>query len=417
MNSTISLLLRALGSLKLSVVLVVLLALLTWLGTMAQVEHGLFVAQRDYFESWYVWAEMPLAFWGTPLGKIYLPLPGGYLVMLVLFLNLVVGGIGRLRLRRATVGVLITHLGVGMLLIAGFVKMTASTSGRLALYEARTDMAMGDRVTQDASYVSFHDYELALLQDGGDTITERVVPEAVLVAAAKATVTLRPEGLPFAIEVHHWLDNCRPLPKPPMIDALPTPVVDGVFLQPQDVQAERTDNMAGCYVTVVEPGGPRHEGIVVGDEWRPLTRYRTPFTFTVQGVRYGLDLRRVTSDLPFAMRLDEFRKSDHPGTANARDFRSFVTVIDGEGAAAREQKAQIYMNQPLRRDGYVLYQTSWGPPDNSGPPFYSVFEVARNPSDQWPFYAALVIALGLLVHFGTKIFSFLNSSTREALSS
>ncbi len=71
----------------------------------------------------------------------------------------------------------------------------------------------------------------------------------------------------------------------------------------------------------------------------------------------------------------------------------------------------------------MLYQTNWGPQEQdefgrlSGPPWYSVFEAAQNPSDKWPEWACYVIAIGLLVHFVTKLFMFLRSSTREALSS
>ena len=49
-----------LGSMKLSVVIVVLLGLLTWLGTLAQVDKGLYEVQKDYFESWLVVFEQPL---------------------------------------------------------------------------------------------------------------------------------------------------------------------------------------------------------------------------------------------------------------------------------------------------------------------------------------------------------------------
>ena len=40
-----------LSSMKLTVVLLVLLGLLTWLGTLEQVDHGLFNVQKKYFES------------------------------------------------------------------------------------------------------------------------------------------------------------------------------------------------------------------------------------------------------------------------------------------------------------------------------------------------------------------------------
>ena len=94
-----------------------------------------------------------------------------------------------------------------------------------------------------------------------------------------------------------------------------------------------------------------------------------------------------------------------------RDFRSVVTVADATGS----QEAQIFMNNPLRRDGYVVYQTNWGPQPAGGPPWYSVFEVSWNPSDVWPAVACIVIWIGLFLHFGKKLLGFLDSSARASL--
>ena len=98
----------------------------------------------------------------------------------------------------------------------------------------------------------------------------------------------------------------------------------------------------------------------------------------------------------------------------AADYRSFVQIPE-EG----DREVQIYMNTPLRKDGYVVYQTSWGPAPTpgspGGPPYYSVFEVAENPSDKWPEYSCWVIAVGLLIHFTMKLTKFLGSSLRETL--
>jgi hypothetical protein len=166
-----------------------------------------------------------------------------------------------------------------------------------------------------------------------------------------------------------------------------------------------------CYVTVRSDAGDRFEAILSGDPRVPKDRNRYPFPFTVRGQRYGLDLRAVVHDLPFSVRLDKFQKLDHPGTMSPRDFRSFVTVADAAGS----QEAQIFMNNPLRRDGYVVYQTNWGPQPAGGPPWYSVFEVSWNPSDVWPAIACIVIWIGLFLHFGKKLLGFLDSSARASL--
>jgi len=405
---------RGLGSQRLAVALLVLLGVLTWLGTLAQVDKGLFDVQREYFESWIVRQKLP-ALLGGPWWS--LPLPGAYPVLVLLFVNLLVGGMLRLRLSRRTVGVMITHVGIGLLLVAGFVKLHGSYSGNLALLPApKNGEAVGERVVESASFVSFHDHELALLKDAGAVIEERTVPEAVLArAGGDDTVVLRTAGVPFTVTVSHWLPNCAARPKGPMFEA-ETPVLDGVFLRRVDPSMQREQDLAGCYVTVLTEAGERHEAILTANDRRPLSASRVPFTFTVAGQRWGLDLRRVIHDLPFRVRLDEFKKVDHPGTTMARDFRSFVTVSEGAG----ERSAQIFMNTPLRKDGFVLYQSSFGQVGaaaNGEPVFYTSLEVANNPSDQWPMIACFVIGIGLLVHFVTKLWLFLDSSTRKALQS
>lgn len=411
-------LLSMLASMKLAVVLVVILGLLTWLGTLAQVDRGLWDVQREYFESWFVLAELPVSFWGKGITqangdvfKLKIPLPGAYPVMALLLTNLLVGGFVRLRWRLRNAGVLITHVGIAFLLIAGFVKLEFSYSGHLALYEAPSGGSdTSGRVHSAATFVSFHEYELALQRDLGATLEERVVPEAELAGARKGTVTLATGDWPFSVHVHHWLDNCRPSGKGPMVSAL-TPVIDGVFLREQPLAKEREANTAGCYVTVITKDGQRIENMLIGTELRPFSGQRLPFTFTVEGQRYALDLRRVLYDLPFDVRLDKFQKLDHPGTSMPRDFRSFVTVREGSS----ERQQQIYMNNPLRKDGFVLYQTNWGPQQGGGPPWYSVFEVSHNPSDMWPKLACWVIAAGLLLHFVLKLYRFLGSVSRQGL--
>jgi len=417
------------ASMKLAVVLLVILGLLTWLGTLAQIEDGLWKTQREYFESWGLIAELPLSWWGSELGTvdnqwvIKIPLPGAYPVMILLFLNLLVGGMLRLKWQMRNVGVLITHVGIALLLVAGFVKLEYSYSGALALYESpKSGEGISNRAYQSSRFVSFHDYELALIKDCGDVLEERVIPESALGRARYGTVELKADDLPFTIEVHNFLDNCRPMAKGPMVRAT-TPVLKtdatspGVFLQPTKIQPERTRNIAGAYARVMVDGEKEAEGIVWGFELLPDDSRRYPFTFEVGGDRYALDLRKVVYDLPFSVRLDRFVKRDHPGTIVAADYRSFVTVLDG----SQERESQIYMNTPLRRDEFVIYQTSWGPqkggrPDG-GPPWYSVFEVAKNPSDQWPMYACFVIGIGLFVHMLMKLTRFLQSSTRTSLTS
>jgi hypothetical protein len=421
---------RLFGSMKLAVCLVLTLLLLTWLGTLAQVGKSTNDVQREYFESWVVIAELPVSVWGHALfhsadgstWALRCPLPGAYPVLALLFVNLIVGGLMRMKWQLRNTGILITHLGIAFLLVAGFVKMHYSYSGMLDVYEWPTDgNASPGRVYETSQYRSAYDDELVLLIDRGDTIEERVIPEQELWGArGDGVVTVTGSGLPFRIQVHHWIDFVRVLPKGPMVKT-PMPVVDGVYLEPAEwppgEQPHGESEFGGCYVTIVGDGQERIEGILRNVPRGADDVARYPLSFTMRGQRYGLDLRRVTRDVPFKVRLDKFQKKDHPGTMDAMDFRSFIEVVDSKGT----EQAQVFMNNPLRRDGFTLYQTSWGPQFRGrpmgGPPWYSEFEVSHNPSDMWPKLACYVIAAGLVLHFASKLRRFLDSSTRKALTS
>jgi hypothetical protein len=392
------------ASLKLTVWILLFFGVLTWAGTLAQKDLGLFIVQRDFFESFFVRWDTGIEI-GSGSGLVLkVPLPGGYLLMLLLFINLMVGGVMRLRWSARNLGVLVTHLGMAFLLVAGFVKLHYSYAGHVAFYEGAKTSTM----------VSLHDFELALLRKDGAEIVERTLPEAALTGMP----TIDDPGLPFVLRIHDWMESCGPELKVSELD-VDVPVVidpsgDSVYLSRRSVSPNREESIAGCYVTVRDRAtGVEKTGILWGADFRPRFEQRAPFTFESGGTTWGLDLRRVTWDLPFAVRLDKFQKTDHPGTMTPRDFSSWVTVFDDDV----EQQFHIYMNHPLRREGHVFFQTNWGPQPNSGlrgPPWYSVFEVASNPSDYWPEAASYVILAGLLLHFVTKLFRYLRSSNRAA---
>jgi len=107
--------------------LFLLLLLVTLLGTLHQVDHGLYAAQRRYFASFFL---IHRAF-----GRVPVPLPGGYLLIVLLFVNVVCGGILRIRKDWARAGIVVCHGGVCALLAGAFLARAFSTSGRLTLYE------------------------------------------------------------------------------------------------------------------------------------------------------------------------------------------------------------------------------------------------------------------------------------------
>src|SRR5688572_4528661 len=91
--------LKFFNSLKLTVVLLSVGLVLVFVGTLAQVNEGLYAAQERYFKSWMV-------AWPTILGaKVPIILPGGYLVGTLLLINLVVAHVKRVQSTKKKIGI------------------------------------------------------------------------------------------------------------------------------------------------------------------------------------------------------------------------------------------------------------------------------------------------------------------------
>ncbi|MHC4854421.1 MAG: cytochrome c biogenesis protein ResB [Planctomycetota bacterium] len=342
-----------LSSYALTFILLLYLLALTWKGTLDQLDMSLYDVQNRYFNSLFFEARL--------FGALPLPLPGANLVLMILSVNLICGGLIRIRKKTATAGVIIGHLGILWMLSAGLVEYKFADRGYLTLYEKE----------EDNEFVDFHEWEIVVGElAGGDRVKEHLIPgEQFKNLASGSTATFHSDGLPFRVVVRRYYPNCRPVP-------LGDGGLDGFGLRRDPPEKQAEANLAGAYIDIVEDTGERQQGILWGGSPR-----RLPMTVRAAGKDWLLSLRHRRFGLPFTIRLDKFTKLDHPGIRMARVFSSQVTKFE-DGAP---QEATISMNEPLRRHGYTLFQTNWGP-QGAGPgtPLFSQFEVVRSPADKWP---------------------------------
>ncbi|MBI4559509.1 MAG: cytochrome c biogenesis protein ResB [Candidatus Hydrogenedentes bacterium] len=363
------------------------LLLLTYLGTLEQVEHGLYETQQRYFASLFLVHEF--------FGVVPVVLPGVRLLLTLLFINIVCGGIVRMRKGWRQLGVMIVHVGIIVLLVGGYITYRFSMDGHLTLYENQ----------QSSEFQSYHTWEIALAQPNEDgSRSEYIVSDTMFAhLGPDGSTTFQAEGLPFEITIRGYTENARPV-RAAGNRAASNPVVDGFYLEPLPLEKENERNAAGAYVTLTEKnGGVKHDGILWGLATAPLA-------MAIDGQPWQIDLRRQRWELPFAIHLDRFTRELHPRTSMAKAFMSDVTKIEG----GTEQKIKISMNEPLRHKGYTLYQASWGPAD-AGPNdrLFSTFAVVRNPADKFPLYACVIITFGLLFHFSQKLFRFLRAEQKK----
>jgi hypothetical protein len=77
--------------------------------------------------------------------------------------------------------------------------------------------------------------------------------------------------------------------------------------------------------------------------------------------------------------------------------------------SGKEEPKVVTMNVPVRDQGFVVYQASFSQGTNGE---QSVFTVASNPSDQWPLWSCVAVAVGLIIHFLMHLIRFLSRSMK-----
>ncbi|RME15077.1 MAG: hypothetical protein D6797_07425 [Bdellovibrio sp.] len=99
-----------------------------------------------------------------------------------------------------------------------------------------------------------------------------------------------------------------------------------------------------------------------------------------------------TIQLPFSVSLIKFYKKDYPGTQTAMSFESDVRIN------RTPQIIKISMNEPYKRDGYTLYQSSY----DLGPPIVSIFSVNKDPGRPIKYLGSIILAIGIIIYIFMK---------------
>jgi hypothetical protein len=370
-------LLKFLGSLRLTLVLLCAAMLVVLVGTLAQVDIGIYAAQAKYFRSFFVYAEGP--------GGFKIPvMPGGYLVGAGMVINLLVAGWQRFQLKWAHAGSLLVHGGLLLLLLGQLVTdlRQVESSMRLKEGESRNYSESGRR------------FELAIT-DRSDPKFDRVtvIPDSLL--AVRKTFRL-PE-LPFTLRVLAAWPNSKNVST--NVDNHVPPATRGQGLRlkfaaaPPVTRSDRR-NLPSAYVELLADG--QSLGVWLVSAW-----LAAPEAFTYQGRRYTLSLRARRYYKPFYLTLLDFTHENYPGTDIPKSFSSRVRIHRPDTGEDRE--VLIYMNHPLRYEGETFYQSGYDPRD----PTVTILQVVRNPGWLIPYISSTLISLGLLFQFLKHLGGFL----------
>ncbi len=444
--------LRPLASLQLTVLLLVLGMMLTFAGTLAQVEQGVWQVVNGYFRTLIAWIDLGIFFPARLRADLpAIPFPGGWLIGGLLVVNLLAAHAVRFRMvarRRRLIGAAVVLVAGLALLVAIVLKIEADLAtmrlyflvemvqitaalgvvlaGCYLLFGRRGGIVLlhaglivllcselvtgltaeeGQMVIREgaaANYVEdIREVELAVIDATPDQHNQVVaVPESMLAPGERITHV----DLPFDMEVLRYMSNAQVVRAGST--AMENPATAGVGLQwvaqPRPPVSgadpdQRIDSPA-VYIRLIDA--------TTGDE---IGVYLLALVFAMndlpQVVAVGEQTREIALRFrrtykPYTIHLLDFSHDRYLGTDVPKNFSSRVRLVDPKRNEDRE--VLIYMNHPLRYEGETFYQASFLEGDRG-----TVLQVVKNPGWALPYVSCAAVSLGLTAHFGVALFGFL----------
>lgn len=361
------------SSYGLAVIIMFLLLILTFVGTLAQRTLGLHGAVDKYFTSWYFFEKG-------------IPFPGGCLLMSVLFVNMLFGSILKARKDVKRIGILVSHVSILLLLASGLVTHLFKKEGYL-------DLKVGETSNEIESYLEW----VVEIEELGPEENKRealVIPFELMRGLSDGNRTFFSDKLPFDLKLSQFARN----------STVAKSENDGYKLQPVEKNKEAALNIPGVNFSIVNKD---NEVIQSSFLWGGAPGV---YSIDFDDRKFMIKMTKDSWEIPFAVTLDKFKHEYHPGTEIPKEYSSWVT----QKLREEDRNIHITMNVPMRDSGYVLYQESWGKlGEGIDAPVYSQFAVSRNPSDQWPLWCCIGSATGLTIHFLLKLVTFLNRKSRK----
>jgi hypothetical protein len=413
---SVSRLIKFFTSLRLTVVLLAFAIILVFIGTLAQVDEGLYQAQARYFRQWIV---LGLDLFGHRIPVI---LPGGYLIGTLLLVNLLAAHIYRFQLSVKKIGIQLAHLGVILLLVGQL------TTDMLA-HESQIHFVEGQAMSHSESA---QNYELIFSTPAADH-TEQViaVPDSLLARGG----TIQDPNLPFSIQVKDYWKNSEPSFRAPMMTNGPPLANNGVAMNfdfHSDAEVKEMDekNVPTALIELQGSNGPLGDWVV--SDWTVdqqmiaqlqeqyeqmanaqmaqviINELTAPQSVTVNGQKYTFALRPRQTPFPFSLTLLKATHTVYQGTDIPKDFRSLVRLQNPQ--SGEDRQVEISMNHPLRYSGLTFYQYQMDAGQvaaQAGRAPSSVLMVVRNPSWLTPYIGCALVGLGLVVQFMFHLVGFI----------
>ncbi len=309
------------------------------------------------------------------------------------------GGCALVFRRRA--GVVLIHAGIAMLMLNELLVGLTAQESRMRIRERET-----------VNYVQdIRNLELAVIDKSTPGQHDVVsVPESIL----RGQGMIRHEYLPFDIQVVQFMENAR-LQFAGTSAAHPTRSGAGSKWTAESLPpVSGTDtsgaiNQSAAYLRLLDKRTAADLGTYLVAS--VLSSAELPEKVERDGRTHYLYLRFKQTYKPYALTLIDVRKDDYPGTDTPRNYSSNVRMVDVSGNVDRETK--IWMNNPLRFSGETFYQSGYFRDPETGLES-TTLSVVSNQSWMLPYVACMIVATGMLAHFGVVLLRFLQNRSVES---
>lgn len=372
-------LLRFISSLKLTVACLTFALILVFVGTIAQVQEGLYDAQVRYFRSLLIW-------WRPTGGEFAIPVfPGGYLLGWVLLVNLLAAHYVRFKLSWSKLGINLTHAGLIFLLLGQFLTERLQTESNMRLEEGQSSNYSEEGRTVELVFID---------QSNPDHDEVIAIPEPLLTRGSEVAS----DALPVRIKMETYFPNSDLANRAPMVSTNPPAATQGIGTRIELFDAPITKkmnerNIPSAVVSFEGDGAPEGNWLV-----SPMLSDLQPVE--IAGKTYQVGLRFTRHYTPYTIELLDFRHDKYLGTETAKNYSSRVILNDPTTGENRE--LTIKMNQPLRYAGTTYFQSSF----ERGRDDVTILQVVKNPAWLTPYISVIIIGLGLLIQFLMHLFKF-----------
>lgn len=298
-------------------------------------------------------------------------------------------------------GVVLLHGGIGLMMFSELLVGTTAVESQMTLEEGQATNYSQDIRTLELAVVD---------HTSADRDEQVVVPQSMLLGQPRVSDV----RLPFDVELVRFYKNAtlRDVAK----DDKSNPATAGLGLQfmPEEARAAvGTDSsgkvdMAAAYVKLLDKKTHEPLGTYLVT---PLAALQDiPEQVAVGGKTYDVALRFRRYYKPYSVSLVDVRKDDYLGTSTPRNYSSDIRLVDAGKHVDRN--IHIWMNNPLRFAGETFYQQGYNfdPQRNTET---TTLQIVGNSGWMIPYVGCMIVAVGMLAHFGVTLSRFLGRREDE----